>query len=137
MVPPLKVNGVWDRYTPYARDSAACVGPLPPDLMPQLLNDASLVEASAWDPISDLSLSLMMEGHVGSFTATIAGKSFTENFGQKDLVQSLETPVIFVYSVPHENGKMLLTLNLSSGYASVTFPHGGGPAVVRYSIAAM
>jgi hypothetical protein len=110
------------------------MGPLPPDLMPQILNDASLVEASAWGPISNLSLSLMMDGHVGSFTATIEGKTFTKNFDQKDLVQSLETPLIFVYSVPHDTGKMLLTLNLSNGYASLTFPHGGGPAVVRYSI---
>jgi len=113
------------------------MGPSPPDLMPQLLNDASLVEASAWEPMSDLSLGLMMDGHVGSFTATIGGMTFTENFGQKDLIQSLETPLMFVYSVPHATGNMVLTLNLGNGYASLTFPHGGGPVIVRYSLGAM
>ena len=130
---PRFTNGVWDRFSPYARDSAACMGPLPPDLVPQMLNDASLVEASAWEPITDMSLGLMTGGHIGKFDAVIGGVRVSETFGQKDLIESVDMPLMFTYSVPHMSGRMLLTLNLTSGYAGVTFPH-GGPVVVRYVI---
>lgn len=122
----------WNRFHPYARDSSSCVGPRPPNILPQILDDASVVEANAWEPMTNLSLSLMEGGHVGSFTATIGGQTFTENFDQKDLIQTLEIPLVFSYSVPHEGGGAVLTLNLTSGYASVMFQHSGGSAIVRW-----
>lgn len=132
---PRYINGVWDRFHPYARDSAACGGPLPPNLLPQILNDASLVQASGWETLDDMSLSLMMDGHVGSFTYSVeGGAAQTVDFDQGHLVQELDVPLMYVYSVPHRGGVMRLALNLTNGRAKLTFPLGNGPAVIEYSL---
>jgi hypothetical protein len=132
---PRFINGAWDRFHPYARDSAACGGPLPPNLSPQILNDASLVQASGWESLRDLSLSLMRDGHVGSFTYSAGGGSEqTVTFMQSHLVQELDMPLMYVYAVPHGTGVMRLALNLTNGRAKLSFPLGNGPAVVEYSI---
>ena len=133
MCVPRYINGVWDRFHPYARDSVACAGALPPDLLPQTLNDESLVEAAAWEPIGAMSLGLM-NGSIGQFNAVIGGVAVRETFQQSDLVESLDMPLSFVYSVPHDTGRMILTLNLTSGYASITAPHNGGTIVARWTI---
>jgi hypothetical protein len=132
---PRYINGAWDRFHPYSRDSASCGGPLPPNLLPQLLNDASLVQASGWELLSDMSLSLMREGHVGSFTYSAGGAApQTVQFNQAHLVQELDMPLMYVYAVPHGGGVMRLALNLTSGRATLSFPLGDGPAVIEYSI---
>jgi hypothetical protein len=132
---PRYINGAWDRFHPYSRDSASCGGPLPPNLLPQILNDASLVQASGWELLNDMSLSLMRDGHIGSFTYTAGGgPSQTVVFNQGHLVQELDMPLMYVYAVPHNTGVMRLALNLTNGRAKLSFPLGNGPAVIEYSI---
>jgi hypothetical protein len=84
--------------------------------------------------MSDLSLMLMMDGKVGSFSYSVAGSPQTVDFHQKDLVQELDTPLMYVYSTPHGSGVMRLTLNLTNGRASLTWPIGSGFGSVQYSI---
>lgn len=132
---PRFINGAWDRFAPYARDTLACGGAEPPNLASQILNDASLVQATSWESLSNLSLGLMMEGKVGSFTYSMAGgPSQTVDFYQKDLVQELDKPLMYVYATPHGSGVMRLTLNLTNGRASVSWPIGNGFGNVQYSI---
>lgn len=130
---PRYINGAWDRFHPYSRDSAACGGPLPPNLAPQVLNDASLVKASGWEAVDTMTLSLM-DGHVGSFTYSTGGGAQTVNFNQGHLVQALTLPLMYVYEVPHGTGVMRLVLNLTSGRANVSFPLGHGFVEAEYSI---
>ena len=132
---PRYINGAWDRFHPYSRDTAQCGGPLPPRLAPQLLNDASLIQASGWEALSDMTLGLMQGGHVGSFSFSEDGRAKVINFDQSHLVNELDMPLMYVYSTPYETGVMRLSLNLTSGRAKLTFPSGNGPAIVEYSIA--
>ena len=125
-------NGAWDRFTPYSRDSQACMGPRPPQLAPQALDDAALIEASGWYNLANLSLKLMMGGHIASFSFTIDGRPQTVHFDQANLVESLDMPLMYVYSQPHDEGIMRLELNLTNGHANISFPLGNGFAVVRY-----
>ena len=134
---PRYINGVWDRFHPYGADSAACVGPSPPGLVPQVLGDDSLVEASAWDVLSDLSLNLMSNGKIASFSGKVGEERVVQDFSQSDLVQNLTMPLLYSYAVPHESGLMRLNINLTSGYVSVTFPHHGSPVTVQYQIVAV
>lgn len=135
---PRYLNGAWDRYTPYARDTAACTGAKPPDLVPQSLNDASLIESHGWEVMSGMSLSLMQDGHIGVLRFSAGGSApQTLTFNQGDLENELDQPLMFVYSVPYATGRARLTLNLTSGHASVTFPLGNGFANVRYLISTM
>ena len=127
-------NGVWDRFHPYAQDTTQCGGAYPPSIMPQLLNDASLVEASCWEPLEDMSLALMMNGSVGKFDFTVAGNANSVTFSQNNLVQELDMPLMYVYSTPFGDGVMRLSLNLTSGHVTVSFPYGNGPCVVTYAI---
>lgn len=131
---PRYINGAWDRFHPYARDGATCGGPLPPNITPQLLTDASLVQASGWEALSDMTLSLMQDGHVGSFAYSAGGAAQTVHFNQAHLVQELDMPLMYVYAVSHGGGVMRLTLNLTNGRAKLSFPLGNGPAVIEYSI---
>jgi hypothetical protein len=132
---PRYINGTWDRFSPYARDSASCGGVEPPNLSPQILNDASLVHTSSWGSLDNLSLVLMMEGHIGTFTYSMDGApSQSVVFNQPDLAQELDAPLMYVYSVPHGAGVMRLTLNLTNGRATVTWPVGSGFGNVQYSI---
>lgn len=132
---PRYLNGTWDRFSPYARDSASCGGVEPPSLAPQILNDASLVQTSSWGSLDDLSLMLMMDGHIGTFSYTMdGGAPQSVVFNQKDLVQELDMPLMYVYSVPHGTGVMRLTLNLTNGRVGVTWPISSGFGSVQYSI---
>jgi len=135
---PRYINGAWDRFTPMVVDSAQCVGAPPPDLVPQSLDDVSLIQASAWLPLADLSLDLMMDGRVGSFTySTSSEPKHTTHFSQSDLYQELDQPLMFVYSVPHGEGVMRLTLDLTSGRARVTWPMQSGFADVQYRMSTL
>jgi len=130
---PRYINGTWDRFTPYARDSLTCGGAEPPNVAPQVLGDGSLVEASSWEFLDNLSLGLMMNGKIGSFSYTLAGgPPQTVDFHQKDLVSELDNPLMYVYSTPHSSGVMRLTLNLTSGRARVTWPIENGFGSVQY-----
>lgn len=133
---PRYINGAWDRFSPYARDSVACGGALPPPIAPQVLNDASLVQATGWEALSQLSLTLMQDGHIGSFQFTVLGTAGaqTVHFDQGHLVQELDMPLMYVYAVPHASGVMRLTLNLTSGRASVSWPIDAGFGSVTYSL---
>ena len=127
-------NGVWDRFHPYAQDTSQCNGALPPMLMPQVLDDASLVEASCWEPLGDMSLALMRDGGVATFNFNAAGVPHTVTFTQRDLVQELDMPLMYVYSVPFDSGVMRLSLNLTSGHVTLSFPYGNGPCVITYAL---
>ena len=102
--------------------------------MPQVLDDASLVEASCWEPLGDMSLALMRDGGVATFNFNAAGVPHTVTFTQRDLVQELDMPLMYVYSVPFDSGVMRLSLNLTSGHVTLSFPYGNGPCVITYAL---
>jgi hypothetical protein len=130
---PRYINGAWDRYTPYARDTNACVGAEPPNLVPQSLDDASLIESHGWMPLSGMGLTLMSNGHIGVLTFRVdGGQSQSITFDQASLENELDKPLMYVYSVVYGTGRARLSLNLTSGQATITFPLGNGAATIRY-----
>jgi len=130
---PRYINGAWDRYTPYARDTNTCAGAEPPSIVPQSLNDASLIESHGWKPLSDMGLTLMSNGHIGVLTFRVEGGGVeTLTFDQGSLENELDKPLMYVYSVPYGTGRARLSLNLTSGQAIITFPLGNGAATIRY-----
>jgi hypothetical protein len=78
---------------------------------------------------------LMMDGHIGTFSFSMDGAPpQSVVFNQQDLVQELDMPLMYVYSVPHGSGVMRLTLNLTNGRVGVTWPIASGFGSVQYSI---
>lgn len=138
---PRYINGVWSRYMPYAADSVACGGPLPPNTLPQILLAPSLIDTQTPEYLHDVSLSLNEGGNVGVMRfhsmdeATGKLKPVVVKFSQKSQVQpNHHSPLEYYYAVPHESGVMRLTINTMNGHATVTFPHGRFPALVQFQI---
>ena len=128
---PRYINGVWDRYTPYARDTSACTGNLPPDILPQILDSSSLVDTELFvSPINPL-LALNEGGFVGALTFTYMMEGGTLGsvdlkWSQSDnIVNTLFNPVSYYYAVPYETGVARLSLNTLNGHATVTLPFMG------------
>lgn len=145
---PRFINGTYDRYTPSARDSKACGGPLPPDLLPQMLNNPSIVRGQCYYQFGSLSLSVMMGGHIAvlRYTSIVNGKPYPNVvvFDQKDQVQnSLYWPMEHHYAVPFEaqpavagtaSGIARLTINNLNGHISVSFGMGSTPCTVEWQL---
>jgi len=137
---PRYINGVWDRYSPYAQDSIACGGVLPPDLLNQTLLQPSMINTQSPSYLQNVSLSLNEGGAVGVLRFTTSegqGKpksvevAFSQQHQQKpDLFPVLE----YHYAVPYENGIMILAINTMNGHATVTFPMGRFPALIQFQI---
>ena len=132
---PRYINGVWPEYHPYARDTVQCHGVVPPDVLPQRLNNQSVVEAQAWYPLSDVTLDLMKEGRIADFSYVL---NVEGNMVPKKILftQDMQTqasvfdPLLYIYYNKAENAQ--LEINASNGYAKLLWPVGNGPAIVRF-----
>jgi len=135
------INGVWTYYKPYARDSRACGGILPPDILPQMLDATSIVQGDLGANVLDIRLNLFVNGNIADFTVVKADetgqpRTYTAVFNQRDQIQDeLYSPLLYRYSVmaPGFNGeKVVLEINTGNGYAKVLFGAGEAPGVVSF-----
>ena len=142
---PRYINGVWTYYAPFAADPDVCSGIPPADILPQVLDSSSIVQNDSWYTLDELKLQLMMNGYIGElfFSTTVDNVTHTYDivFSQNDLIQGdLFAPLIYRYSVrmtdlpPELNQRVILELNLTSGYATVTLPMGNGTAMVQFML---
>lgn len=137
---PRYINGVWDRYTPYARDTTDCGGPMPADLLPQVLGATSLVDTEIAEYINDVQLSLGYGGNVGELSfsyndQTNENMPVTMTWNESDNVNdTLFNPVEYVYAVPYGTGIARLTINTINGRATARFPFAGYLAKLVFQI---
>lgn len=137
---PRYINGVWDRYHPWAQDSVSCGGILPPDLLGQTLLTPSLINTQSPLYLQDLSLSLNEGSNVAVLRFGVsdeagATKAVKVEFKQQNQVQpDLYPPLEYHYAVPYESGIMVLTINTMNGRVTVTFPLGRFPALVQFQM---
>jgi hypothetical protein len=138
---PRYINGVWTYYHPFALDSKACNGILPPDVLPQMLGNTSEVQGNLGSDVIKTALNLMVNGNIGEFYLTRrdvdgAVRTYKTIFTQADQIQDeLFAPLLYRYSViSQELGeKVILELNTSNGYATVLFgAEGNAPGVLQY-----
>ena len=138
---PRYANGVWTYFTPYARDSASCAGQLPPDILPQILEEPALAQGDCWYAMDDMSLALMVNGHIAEFNFTVlvdgAPVRQTLIFNQADLLQDdLYAPLLYRYTIPlpgsQRGERAQLEINLTNGYVTIMLPMGSGPCVIQY-----
>ncbi len=138
---PRYINGVWTYYHPYALDSKACDGILPPDVLPQMLSNTSEVQGNLGSDVVKTSLNLMVNGNIGEFYLVKrsfdgALRTYKTVFTQADQIQDeLFSPLLYRYSVisPELGEKVILELNTSNGYATVLYgAEGNAPGVLQY-----
>lgn len=129
---PRYINGAWDRFVPYARDTVACNGSLPPDILPQILDSMSLIDTELFQYTKDPQLSLNMNGYIGELTFTFADplsdkeELVSIQWSQSDnLSSTLYNPVAYYYAVPYEDGVARLAINSLNGHATITMPFQG------------
>lgn len=139
---PRYVNGVWDYYHPYARDSKACGGILPPDILPQILDSNSEVQGNLGTDVISTLLKLNMDGNIGELLLTridpVTGmpRTYSTKFTQMDMItDELFSPLLYRYSKmsPEMGEKVTMDINTSNGYVTLLFeaPE-GGPGVLQY-----
>ena len=137
------INGVWPYYMAFARDSSSCDGGIPPDILPQMLDSNAIVQNDSWYTLDNVLLKLMMDGHIGqlTFSTNVEGVMHTYDiiFNQQDYIaEDLYAPLIYRYSVlmsdlpPQYNQRVILEINLTSGYVTVTMPLGNGSALLKF-----
>ena len=138
---PRFINGVWDRYTPYARDSEACHGNLPPDILPQVLDSTSLVDTEIFQYAQNPILSLNTNGLIGEltfdFTNADTGSTTTVDIQwsqDNNVISTLFNPVSYYYAVPFGTGVARLALNTLNGHATATFPFQGFLAKITFQM---
>lgn len=138
---PRFINGVWTYYKPYARDSNACAGVLPPDILPQMLDSTSIVQGDLGADVLDINLNLFVNGNIAEFTVvkvdeTGQPRTYSAVFTQSNQIQDeLYSPLLYRYSViapGFNNEKVVLELNTGNGYARVLFGAGDAPGVVSF-----
>jgi hypothetical protein len=139
---PRYVNGVWDYYHPFARDSKACGGILPPDILPQILDANAEVQGNLGTDVLSTLLKLNMDGNIGELLltridpATNAPRTYSTKFTQMDMItDELFSPLLYRYSKmsPEMGEKVTMDINTSNGYVTLLFeaPE-GGPGVLQY-----
>lgn len=136
------VNGVWDYFHPYARDSKACNGILPPDILPQVLDANAEVQGNLGTDVVNTILKLNMDGNIGELLltkldyATGVPRTYSVKFTQSDqITDELFSPLLYRYSkMSAEMGeKVTLEINTSNGYVTLLFEApDGGPGVLQY-----
>ena len=135
------INGVWTYYKPFARDSKSCGGILPPDILPQVLDAASIVQADLGSDVVDVTLTLFVNGNIGELRVVKLDdmgtpQTYTAIFKQENqIMDELYSPLLYRYSViaPGFNGeKVVLEINTGNGYAKALFGAGGAPGVVSF-----
>ena len=139
---PRYVNGVWDYFHPFARDSRACGGILPPDILPQILDSNSEVQGNLGTDVVNTVLKLNMDGNIGELLltridpATGTPRTYSTKFTQLDMItDELFSPLLYRYSKmsPEMGEKVTMDINTSNGYVTLLFeaPE-GGPGVLQY-----
>lgn len=132
---PRYINGVWSRYMPYARDSAACDGNLPPDILPQILDSTALIDTEVADYTEKPTLRLNMDGNIGQLQFRTNAGSVNIVWKQSDnVVAQLFNPVEYYYAVAFGPGVARLTINTMNGHATATFPFAGYLAKIQFQI---
>lgn len=135
------VNGVWDYFTPYARDTKECNGILPPDILPQVLDSNSEVQGNLGTDVVNTVLKLNMNGNIGELFLTKMAPggvpaTYRTAFTQADMItDELFSPLLYRYSKlsPEMGEKVTLEINTSNGYVTLLFEApNGGPGVLQY-----
>lgn len=145
---PRFINGVWPYYMAYAADATSCNGGLPADLLPQTLDSNSIVQNNSWYTLDNVVLRLMMDDNIGELTfSTVVDDTlhtYDLVFRQSDYIATdLYTPLLYRYSIlmsdlpPQLNQRAVLELNLTNGYATVTFPLGNGSGLLKFVLTSL
>jgi len=123
-------------YTPWARDSVACAGILPPGILGQVLRTPSLIDTQSPMALTDLSLAMGENGHIAVFRFRVDGASKQQQvvFNQADQVPTLFTPLQYSYSVRYGSGIMTLAINTMNGQLTLAFPLGNMAAQVEFQL---
>ena len=139
---PRYINGVWARYHPYARDSAACGGVLPADVLPQVLDATSIIDTEIATYIDNVQLALSTNGEVGKLRFTYNNSETGNPQEQVNMTwneennvgNTLFNPVEYVYAVPYGTGIARLTINTLNGHATARFPFQNFLAKLQFQI---
>ena len=129
-------DGAWNMYTPWARDSVACAGILPPGILGQVLTTPSLIDTQSPLQLSDLSVSMGENGHIAVFRFRIDGASKRQEvaFDQSNQVSTLFTPLQYSYAVQYGQGIMTMQINTMSGQVTLAFPLGNMAAQIEFQL---